>query len=109
VETVQFSCEEWEVIVNGTPLTYNPIKITGCRTDTSEDWVREFQDFTISKKVHLNKGENTIELYTNNDNEMVGTMYATAPMVDCMKIITDDTVTLSWTPVHNVDPYYGED
>jgi uncharacterized repeat protein (TIGR02543 family) len=109
METVSFSCDEWQVIVNGTALSYNPIKITGCRTDTSEDWVREFQDFTITKKLHLNKGENTIVLYTNNSNAMVGTMYATAPMVDCMKIITDDTVTLSWDPVHNADPYYGED
>jgi uncharacterized repeat protein (TIGR02543 family) len=108
LETVTFSAMDWEVIVNDTPIPYPEISISGCRTNMSEEWVREFQDFTITTTLHLNAGENTIVLYTNNETPMAGTMFSTAPMVDCMKIITSDDVTLSWDPITNKAPYYGK-
>jgi uncharacterized repeat protein (TIGR02543 family) len=105
LETVSFNEYEWCVFLNGDLLHYGAIDISGCRTNMAESWIREFEDYTIGTNLHLNEGENTVILYTNNEEPMGGTMYATAPMVDCMKIIVDEDVDLTWDPIVNKTPH----
>ncbi len=102
LETVAFTWEEWKVKVNGEAIDYGDIEITGCNTDLQTEWVREFEDYLLTTKLNLKKGENIIELLTDNETPMAGTMYATAPMVDCLKITT--TAKLSWNPIQNKEP-----
>lgn len=69
-------------------------------TQDGEHKKRPFTQHTVATKVHLNEGENTIELVTNNSEHMSGaTMEATAPMVDCMMLYT--SAELTWEPVES--------
>ncbi len=87
------------VDVNGE--TYNvEASLTGAYsvTEDGEHKKRPFTQHTIATKVHLNEGENVIELVTNNSEHMSGaTMEATAPMVDCLILYT--SAELTWKPV----------
>ncbi len=87
------------VDVNGE--TYNvEVSLTGAYsvTEDGEHKKRPFTQHTIATKVHLNEGENVIELVTNNSEHMSGaTMEATAPMVDCLILYT--SAELTWEPV----------
>ena len=56
---------------------------------------RKFEDYLISMDISLKKGENIIKLVTENDRMFYGTMAASAPMVDCLKLYTNSNV--SWT------------
>ena len=103
IDPVEFDWTEWKVMVNGEAINYGDISINGCRTDMSQDWVRPFEDFTITTTLSLKAGANVIELITDNDKAMAGTMFSTAPMVDCMKIYTD--AVLTWEPIENKEPY----
>ena len=103
INPVEFTWEEWKVKVNGDAIDYGEISIWGCRTDMSQSWVRPFEDFTITTALSLKAGDNVIELITDNDKPMAGTMFSTAPMVDCMKIYTD--ATLTWNAIENKEPY----
>ncbi len=103
LETVSFTDKEFTVSVNDEALEYGTIEISGCNTDLSADWVRPFTDYTVSTSCHLKKGENVIELKTTNQRAMAGTMYATAPMIDCIKVTT--SATLTWDPVMNKKPF----
>ena len=56
-----------------------------------------FADFTISTEVHLNAGENLVRIVVLNGEKQFpdGTVYAAAPIVDCIKLYS--TVELSMT------------
>jgi len=86
------------VQVNGENLSYSSIVLNNVPSYTSGK-KRAFENYTISSKVALKEGVNTIKLIVNNSTKMSdsGTLNATAPMVDCMYIYTD--AALSWTPV----------
>ena len=67
-------------------------------TEDGEHNKRPFSQHIVATKVHLNAGENVIELVTNNDEHMSGaTMEATAPMVDALILYT--SADLTWDPV----------
>lgn len=83
---ISFTSEEYLVQVNENNLTYESISLT---KDAS------FMTYIISTTVSLRKGHNVIKLITNNDRGMVGTMYATAPMVDCMYLYSN--TALAWS------------
>ena len=90
--TITIKCDEFTVEVNGTPLTYGDLVIDNV-TDASSDQKRPFSDFMVSTKVALNEGANVIRLIvSNNIHGEGGTMYATAPMVDCIKVYSNSTV-----------------
>jgi uncharacterized repeat protein (TIGR02543 family) len=81
------------VKVNSDILSYSDISFTDVPPMGS---LKPFADYVISTNVSLAKGKNTVDLITNNSDSMGGTMNATAPMVDCLKIQTK--AVLTWTP-----------
>lgn len=55
-----------------------------------------FDDYLIAENVHLEEGDNYINLMVNNDMTLEGTtMTARAPLVDCLKITT--SAVLDWS------------
>lgn len=85
----------YSVIVNGTPVAYDDISFMGVPPMTAEAKY-PFRDYTITTTLSLKEGENVIQLKTTNETAMGGTMSATAPLVDCIKIYT--SAVLTWTP-----------
>lgn len=64
---------------------------------------RPFEDYVISMKISLKKGDNVIRLVTENNRMFYGTMAASAPMIDCIKIYTNTEI--SWTEGWNFKEY----
>ena len=82
---ISFSSSDFTVTVNGTPLSYADISLTENQ---------EFTDFTIGTGVTLNEGDNVITLTTTNSRTMAGTMYATAPIIDCIKVVSASEIVM---------------
>lgn len=80
--------EIYEISVNGTPLSYAPIVLT--MAEGSQQGL--FQDYQIGK-VALKAGENLIQVKTINHEELGGTLTATAPIIDCIRVETEAVVT----------------
>lgn len=94
---IYFTDEEFLVTVNGQKVSYGSLQVN---TMFVQDTMKmPFQDFTVAINLSLNAGDNEIKLLVNNSRkpEAGGTMSATAPMVDCIKIVTQQAV-LSWDP-----------
>ncbi len=88
----------WKVKVNGAELNYAPITLGGELNSSNNS--TPFSLHTIGN-IDLVAGENTIELITANDNNIIGgTTLAFAPMVDCIKI-TGTSVELSYHPIYD--------
>ena len=85
----------YQISVNGTPLNYNDIVLT--LPDGANQ--SQFQDFEITG-VSLKEGENLIQLKTTNNNGLGGTLTATAPIIDCIKITT--TAVVIWDGSHGL-------
>ncbi len=83
------------VVVNNTQIAYNDISFINVPGVNSET-IYPFTDFYVGK-VSLLEGANVVKLIVTNNTAMVGTMYSTAPMVDCIKIETE--AVLTWTPL----------
>jgi uncharacterized repeat protein (TIGR02543 family) len=98
--SIELTDTEFLIEVNGENLSYGslsiPLTIDGAN-GYSDDAKQPFSDFFITNSLSLKKGENIIRLVVNNDRQMgsSGTMYATAPMIDCIHISTD--TALSWS------------
>ncbi len=88
----------WKVKVNGKELDYTPFTMDG---ELDSDLCAPFETYTLSTTVSLVKGENVIELVTDNDTAFFGTAAAFAPVVDYIKLTGTGTVTLSYMPVDN--------
>ena len=99
----------YQVIVNNERIEYGNLDLEGAipyQGATDEDgnpingdmYKRPFENYLISVSLHLQEGENTIVLYTNNSNDHDGTFNAETPLVDCIYIFTDTTLT--WTECH---------
>ena len=93
VQDMVIKSDEYAVIVNGEKLTYPDLSITEV-PEFNSGKKRPFENFVIAKNVHLNQGANVISLLTDNSKAVQGTMYATAPMVDCIYLYSN--VTLDW-------------
>ena len=80
-------------------VDYSPIAIEGAITfDQSMVDKRPFTDYLFTTSFSLTKGVNVVRLTVTNDHAAYdGTMKATAPMIDCITIYTD--VTLTWNPI----------
>jgi hypothetical protein len=83
------------VEVNGVQVSYDNISFVNVPSIAAPN-MYPFTDYNLGN-ISLVEGVNTICLLTNNSDPMVGTMYATAPMVDCIKITT--TAVLTWDPL----------
>ena len=92
---IVISPSNYTISINGNSLSYRPIKLVNVPVSERSNML-EFQDFTLTSKLTLEEGENEIIFETTNNTPMMGTMYATAPLVDCFKITT--SAELSWEP-----------
>lgn len=81
------------VQVNGENLTYPDMSFTNLPEPPTTE-VRPFDNWIITKSLSLNKGDNTVKLIVDNNDALFGTMYATAPMIDCMYIYSP--VKVEW-------------
>ena len=96
--SIDLTDTEFLVEVNGENLTYGsisiPLTLEGAN-GYSDDQKQPFSDFLITNKLSLKQGDNVIRLVVNNDRQMgtSGTMYATAPMIDCIHISSDRSLT----------------
>ncbi|MDC7287480.1 hypothetical protein NXH76_06685 [Blautia schinkii] len=78
------------------PIQYRDMKFKKVKDVFSLNGeLRPFSDFTIGN-ISLKEGENVIKLTVNNSTTMTGTMRATAPIVDCIKIQTDSDAQITW-------------
>ena len=95
---------KYVISVNGVPVNYPVIEITDAQGHEDTGDKRPFSDHVLSTTVSLKKGENVIIALTANDHGMGGTMAATAPVIDCIKI--EAAAELSWEP--NTDNEFGQ-
>lgn len=88
--------EIFSVQVNGSKVSYDSIALTNVPSFDSGKKL-PFKNCELNK-VSLKTGENVITLTVSNNIKMndSGTLYATAPMVDCVYLYTG--ADLSWTP-----------
>lgn len=87
------------VTVNGTPLQYGTVTVHGIVLKE----MMPFQDYLLSTAVSLNAGENTIEIEVANNTLIFGTLDATAPMIDCLKIYAPSAITTSNAKMDNLN------
>ena len=85
----------YTIKVNNQTIIYPNISFEDVPAQSSNTLL-PFQDFVISMTINLVEGKNEIKLITDNELSMGGTMSATAPMVDCLKLTT--YAILTWTP-----------
>ncbi len=97
VLTVRFAAEfssmtlapdNYEISVNGVPVQYRAIELI--LPDGSQQ--SAFADYSLGS-IHLNKGENLIQVKTINQDALGGTLTATAPIIDCIHLETEAVVT----------------
>ena len=96
-----FTPNNFTILVNGDALEYSAIVLEGAVdvADENELGKRPFSNHTITTALSLKEGPNTINLVISNTTELGGTMYAEAPMIDCMYVYTD--AHLNWTPIED--------
>lgn len=83
---------QYPVKVNGEVVDYGQIDFTNVPLQ-GEGW-KEFADYKLGDNIPLVAGKNTIEMITDNEDLLYGTAASTAPMIDCITIETQQT--LSW-------------
>ena len=100
IKDITLTSENYKIQVNGTDIQdYGTISLSGASTSDSTGYVRPFSNHKLKKKINLVQGENTIKLITANSEGMGGTMYATAPMVDCVKLTDFKDANLTYNPI----------
>ena len=88
-------CEEFGVYVNGSRLNFEDIAFDVPHDDQNPDVRDTFEDYDFGT-ISLKEGDNVILMRVENASPLAGTMYATAPVLDCIKIETEDA-ELTWT------------
>ena len=83
---------KYPIKVNGEDVDYGTINFTNVPLQ-GQGW-KEFADYQLTASVPLVQGKNTIEMITDNEDLLYGTAASTAPMIDCITIETQQT--LSW-------------
>ena len=88
----------YTINVNGNPLNYNMVDVSYNAADyAATDGWRPFSDFVLTTTLSLNVGNNKLEFISSNMDGMGGTMAATAPVIDCIKV--DTSAELDWDPI----------
>ena len=99
-----FTPDSYQVLVNGTSLDYGEIVLDGAYKAGEKDPVtgadrnpdmnkRPFQNYVLDVDVELVAGVNTIRLVTTNSRDHGGTFNAETPLVDCIYVASDATLT----------------
>lgn len=78
--------------VNGTAMKYGSIAIHNIEGTSGAHFIY-CQDYLISATVDLKAGENTIEMIVDNNVTLNGTIAASAPVIDSIKLYSDSTIT----------------
>lgn len=87
--TMSYDGNDFQVLVNGEAYPYARVSLEV----TEQAQVLPCEDRIVVNGVALQQGANLIQLKTNNTNAIAGTTFkANAPMVDCIKVITDAVV-----------------
>lgn len=94
VTSITLTDDQYAIKVNDDKVTYGSVTFDNI-LGIQDEQKRPFTD-CISVKANLKKGVNTIALVTSNSETLGGTLNATAPIVDCIKITTD--AVLTWSP-----------
>jgi len=102
VQYVELSDDDYLIKVNGVKQNYNALSLVidetnGIKAGVMDYFMLPFTDLIVIEGVSLKEGVNTIDLVTNNEFALAGTAKATAPAIDCIKIIAK--ADLTWTPV----------
>ena len=105
VTSAEIPWDQLEITVNdGDPIQYRTMKfdnIPGLLT--VKNTLLPFANKTIGK-IDLVEGENLIKITITNDITMEGTMQATAPIIDCIILRTEEDVEFTWAegfPMNN--------
>lgn len=77
------------ITVNGTKLQYGKVTLHNI---IPMDFI-PFQDYFVSATVSLVAGKNTIQMKVDNTVTLNGTIASSAPVVDCIKLYSDSTIT----------------
>lgn len=100
IKDITLTSDNYTVEVNGETITdYGTINLAGASNSDSTGYVRPFSNHKLKKKINIKEGTNSLKLITSNSDGMGGTMYATAPMVDCVKLTNFGDATLSYNPI----------
>ena len=87
--TMSYDGNDYQVIVNGEVKSFPKVTIEA----DSKTGVTSCEDLIQISGVSLKKGANLIQLLTSNTNAVAGTTFkANAPIVDCVKVVTDAVV-----------------
>lgn len=87
--SMSYDGNDFQVLVNGTAYPYARVSLEV----TDQAQVLPCEDRIVVNGVTLQQGANLIQLKTSNTNAIAGTTFkANAPMVDCIKVITDAVV-----------------
>lgn len=83
------------VEVNGTSLAYNAFELTGKKIDSAAavEYGVPFKDFTLSAKIDLKKGANTVKLIAQGKKHPEADSLRMGPGVDCIKIKSKAALT----------------
>ena len=87
-----FSDEDFQVKVNGTVMEYGHVDICNIEGTSGATFIY-CQDYFMSAAVNLVAGENIIQMVVNNDKTLNGTIAASAPVIDSIKLFSDSTIT----------------
>jgi len=87
--------DTYEISVNGVPVKYGQLDLQ--LSDSSQQGT--FADYNLGK-ITLTKGANLIQFKTINNDALGGTLTATAPIIDCIKLETSDVVI--WDGVYGL-------
>lgn len=87
-----FNDQEFQVKVNGVAMEYGNISINNIQGTNGADFIY-CQDYLMSTTLNLKEGANKIELVVNNEKTLNGTIAASAPCVDSIKLFSDSTIT----------------
>ena len=94
-----FTDQMFPIKVNNTPLQYGTVTVHGIVLKK----IMPFQDYLVSTAVSLQKGTNTIEIEVANHDCIFGTLAATAPMIDCLKIYAPSAITCKNAKMANLN------
>lgn len=89
-----FTKDNWIVSINDTFIDYGVIVLDNVPSGRDSAEKRPFSTHNLTNSLHLNQGENTIKLITNNStrHDSTGTMAAEAPMIDCLTISSEAVI-----------------
>ena len=79
----------FQVKVNDQALEYGKVSLHNL---IDKEFI-PFQDYLVSAAVSLKAGENIIQMKVNNHDSLNGTIAATSPCVDCIKLYSSSTLT----------------